>query len=220
MASSSSAPTRTTAAITPTDQVPTGRLAVLSAFAMAANALPLPIVPDYMVARVRGATAHDTVTRHGLSLTKEARAIFEGASPGSSFTARRAGEAVLREVLKRLGPLAVVTTATRGLEVYALGKLLDRYIERVRTSGSVRIDVEEAKRVRDAIDRAVLRVISPTLQPSTAMLPQSVEDLRSQTARVIDAVILTSASLPGYVERRLEAAFDEVVSETPEIRNG
>jgi hypothetical protein len=220
MASSSSASTPTAAATTPTDPAPTGRLAVLSAFAMAANALPLPIIPDYMVARVRGAMAHDTVTRHGLSLTKEARAIFESASSGSSVSARRAGEAVVRQVLKRLGPLAALTTVTRGLEVYALGKLLDRYIERVRTSGSVRIDVEEAKRVRDAIDRAVIRAISPALQPSAALLPRSVEDLRSQATRVVDAVILTSASLPGYIERRLDAAFDEVVSETPEIRNG
>jgi hypothetical protein len=186
---------------------------------MAANALPIPIVPHYMVGRVRGAMAHDTVTRHGLSLTREARAVFEGASSGSGAAARKAGEAVVRQVLKRLGPLAALTTVTRGLEVYALGKLLDRYIERVRTSGSVRIDVEEATRVRDAIDRAVLRAISPALQPSPAMLPRSVEDVRSQVTRVVDAVILTSASLPGYIERRLEAAFDEVVSETPEIRD-
>lgn len=219
MASSSTASSPNAAATTPTEPAPTGRLVVLSALAMAANAIPIPIVPHYMVARVRGAMAHDTVTRHGLSLTKEARAIFESASFGSGVTARKAGEAVVHQILKRLGPLAALTTVTRGLEVYALGKLLDRYIERVRTSGSVRIDVEEATRVRDAIDRAVLRSISPALQPSAAMLPRSVEDVRSEVTRVLDAVILTSASLPGYIERRLEAAFDEVVSETPGIRN-
>ena len=39
-------------------------------------------------------------------------------------------------------------------------------------------------------------------------------DLRDELTRWIDAALLTSASVPSYVERRLEAAFDEIVRET------
>ena len=44
------------------------------------------------------------------------------------------------------------------------------------------------------------------------MLP-GVEDLRDEFTRWIDAALLTAAGLPGYLERRLDAAFDAVVAE-------
>jgi hypothetical protein len=220
MSSPSSAASSSPAATT-TDPAPTGRLAVLTAFALAASAVPLPVLPDLVVVRVRGATAHDTVARHGLSLTNEARAIFASADAGSNkVLARKAGEALVREVLKRLGPLGALTTLTRGLEVYALGILLDRYIQRVRASGSVRIDIKEAKRVRDAIDKAVLRSLSPALAPSSTTLRRGAEDLRGEVTRWTDALLLTGASLPGYIERRLHAAFDEIASESSGLRDG
>jgi hypothetical protein len=187
---------------------------------MAANAVPLPIVSDVMVARVRGAIAHDTVARRGLSLTPEARAVLASADPESRAIARKAGEAVVRQVVKRLGPLSVVATVSRGVEAFALGLLLERYLERVRASGSVRIDIDEARRVRDAIDRAVLRVISPAIRPALTTMSHGSEDLRSETTRFLDTLLLTGASLPSYFERRLEAAFDDVAAETPGLRDG
>lgn len=200
--------------------LPTGRLTVLSAFVMAANAVPIPLLPDAVVARVRGAIAHDTAARHGLGLTADARTVLSSVDAENRAIARRAGETVIREVLKRLGPLAVVGTVSRGVEAYALGLLFNRYIERVRASAQVRIDVDEARRVRDAIDRAVLRVLSPALKPETTTMSRGSEDLRTETTRWVDTMILTGASLPGYLERRLEAAFDEIAAETPELRNG
>lgn len=204
-----------------TEPAPSGRLAVLTAFALAASAIPLPLLPDFVVVRVRGATAHDVVARHGLSLTNEARAVL--ASPGGTsekVLARKAGETVVREILKRLGPMAAVATITRGVEVFALGLLLDRYIERVRASASVRIDIDEAKRVRDAIDKAIFRSLSPTLAPSSTTLRRGAEDLRGEITRWADAAFLTGASLPSYIERRLHAAFDEIVAESPGLRDG
>jgi hypothetical protein len=47
-----------------------------------------------------------------------------------------------------------------------------------------------------------------------------VEDLRDEFTRWIDALLLTSAALPSYLERRLEAAFDEIVEQTPGLKNG
>ena len=202
-----------------TEHPPAGRLAILTALVMGANAVPLPLLPDFMIARVRGAIAHDTATRHGLSLTKDARTILASADPESRALARRTGEAVLRQLARRVGPLAVLATLSRGLEAYALGLLFDRYIQRFRASGSVRIDIDEARRVRDAIDRSVLRVLSPALKPSLTMVRPGAEDLRPEATRLLDSILLTGASLPSYLERRLEAAFDEIARDTPGMRD-
>lgn len=198
---------------------PAGRLAILTAFVMGANAVPLPLLPDFVIARVRGAIAHDTAARHGLSLTQDARRVLASADPESHALTRRAGEAVLRQLARRLTPLAAVATVSRGLEAFALGLLFDRYIQRFRAPGSVRIDVGEARRVRDVVDRTVLHVFSPAVRPSLATVSPGVEDLRSEVMRFFDSLLLTGASLPSYIERRLEAAFDEIARDTPGMRD-
>jgi hypothetical protein len=199
---------------------PSGRLAVLTAYALAVNAIPIPFLPDRVLQRVRGAIVHDVVSRHGLSLTSDARKIL--ADPSSEHRTRlvRAAEGVARQLLRRLRPLSALDAVSRGVEVYALGHLLDRYIREVRPTATVRVHLEEARRVRDVIDRTVLRALSPTLRANETMVPESLEDLRDEFTRWVDAVLLTSAALPSYVERRLEAAFDQIIAETPGIRDG
>ena len=208
-----------TVALSPSSTPPTGRLAVMTAYAVAASAIPVPFLPDRVLVRVRGAVIHDVAARHGLSLTSDARA--ELAEPDSETRTRlvRAAESVARQLLRRLRPLGVLTAASRGVELYALGLLLERYIERVRLAGAVRMHLEEARLVRDAIDRSVLRALSPALRPSSTTVGEGVEDLRDEFTRWIDAMILTSAALPSYLERRLEAAFDEIVEQTPGLKN-
>jgi hypothetical protein len=125
-----------------------------------------------------------------------------------------------RQLLRQLRPLGVLSAAARGLEMFALGLLLERYVTRVRTTRAVRIHQEEARLVRTAIDRAVVRAFSPSLRPQTTTLNEGVEDLRDEFTRWLDALVLTSAALPGYLERRLETAFDEVVAQTPGFRDG
>jgi hypothetical protein len=208
-----------TVALTPSVPPPTGRLTVMTAYAVAATAIPIPFVPDRVLFRVRGALVHDIAARHGLSLTTDARAVF--AEPDSETRTRvvRAAESVLRQFLRRLRPLGVLTAASRGLEMYALGHLLERYITRARTSSAVRVHYEEARLVRDAIDRAVLRAFSPALRPATATMNEGSEDLRDELTRWVDALLLTSAALPSYLERRLDAAFDEIVAEMPGLKD-
>jgi hypothetical protein len=192
---------------------PSGRLGLMTAFAVAASAVPVPIVPDRLVDRVRGAIAHDTVARHGLSLTTEARAVL--AAPGGLDRAMaiKAAEVLLTAVLRRLGPLGAAVLVARGLETFALGHLLDRYFAHHRKERGVRIQADEARHVRSLIDRALVRSFSPNLRPHMAILPGPVEDVRDEWTRWTDAVLLTTAALPSYVERRLEAAFDQVIAE-------
>ena len=116
-------------------------------------------------------------------------------------------------ILRRPGPLAAVVLVARGLETFALGHLLDSYLARHRTERGVRIQADEARHVRSLIDRALVRSFSPNLHPAIATLPGPVEDVRDEWTRWTDAVLLTTATLPSYVERRLEAAFDQVIAE-------
>jgi uncharacterized protein (DUF697 family) len=209
-----------TVALSPPSAPPTGRLAVMTVYAVAVTAIPIPFVPDRVLVRVRGAVVHDVAARHGLSLTSDARAVL--AEPDSEARTRlvRAAESVARQILRRLRPFGVLTAASRGIELYALGVLLDRYFSKVRAHGAVRMHLEEARLVRDAIDRSLLRTLSPALRPAPTTLGEGVEDLRDEFTRWIDALLLTSAALPSYLERRLEAAFDEIVEQTPGLKNG
>lgn len=175
--------------------------------------MPVPVLPDRVVDRVRGAIAHDSAARHGLSLTTEARAVL--AAPGGLDRAMaiKALEMVITTILKRLGPLGAAVFVARGLETFALGHLLDVYFLRHRKERGVRIQADEARHIRSLIDRAILRAFSPNLQPATATLPGPVEDVRDEWTRWSDALLLTAASLPSYVERRLVAAFEQVAQE-------
>jgi hypothetical protein len=194
---------------------PAGRLAVLTALAAAATAVPLPILPDKLLSRVRGAIAHDVLARHGLSLTTDAREVFAEPDfdPRAAAMLRKGAEFAVRRLVGRLGPVALLGSAARAVEVFALGHLLDRYAAKVRETGAVRVQPDEARRVRVLVNRALLRAISPSLRPTSQTNPAGVEDLRDEFTRWSDTLILTGASLPSYVVRRLEAAFDEIVAE-------
>jgi hypothetical protein len=194
----------------------TGRLALLTGFSVAASAIPLPFLPDRVIVQVRGAIVQDVVARHALSLTTDARAALAKTSADAPMRDLvRKGIAVLsKTILKRLGPLALISTAASGVEAYALGLLLEHYIEHHRPRGAVRIHAEEARELRDRIDRAIVRAVSPNLRPEPLPLLPGGEDLRDELTRWIDTVILAGASFPAYLERRLTSAFDEITRES------
>ena len=201
-----------------TANAPTGRLAVLSAASMGALALPLPVVPERVVGRLRGALAHDIAARYGLSMTADARKILADPSrQGPQHIARTTFELIGRTLLSR-GPLGALASVAGGLEVYAFGHLFERYVVRIRNTQAVRIGIDEAKLIRQLIDRSILRLLSPYLRLTSITMQDVVDDLRDEFTRWVDTAILTSASLPSYFERRLEAAFDEVAAEHQEER--
>jgi uncharacterized protein (DUF697 family) len=208
-----------TVAITPPSAAPSGRLAVMTAYAVAATVIPIPFVPDRVISRVRGALVYDVASRHGLSLTTDARAALAEADSEMRTKLVRTAETIARQLLRRVRPLGFLSSASRGVEMYALGLLFERYITKARRSAAVRLHQEEARLVREAIDRAMLRAFSPSLTPATTTVNEGVEDLRDEFTRWIDALLLTSAAVPSYLERRLEAAFDEIVAEMPGLRD-
>ncbi len=206
------------------DLLVSSRLATFTALGVASGALPLPYVPASLRRALRGALAHDVAARNGLSLAADARELLAAPSndaPAAGRWLSGAAGFVVRRVASRLGPLALLPPVRAGLETFALGVLFERYARTVRRDPSVRVDAAEARRVRELIDRAVLRAFHPELRPSegTSHAPAP-EDFRDDVTRVLDSVLIAGADLPSYLIRRLEGAFDAVVAEHPELAAG
>ena len=193
----------------PRDRIGTGRLGTYSMLGAVAAAVPLPIVPGSLAWRIRGALVQDVCARNGLSVTPEARRVL--AAPGLAEGPAGVLGAALRfatmSIFSRLGPLTVLPPIRSALLTFAIGHLLARHLA-MRTERAVRIDVEEARRVRHAIERALAHLIS-TPARGERDVGSAPEELRDQFTQATDGVIAAVASLPGYIVRRLEAAFDE-----------
>lgn len=195
-------------------QMSGSRLGTYSVLGAVTGIVPLPWVPSLFVRRVRGALAHDITARHGLSLTPQARDIL--ANPLGSDAARgwlsQGVTFAVSRALGRLGPLSFVAPLRSALGTFVLGHLLHRYLETARTARAVRIDVEEARRVRRAMDQALIYAVTTQASEGRETPPAAGEDLRDDGTRLTDGVILSVVSLPGWLVRRLEAAFDEVIT--------
>lgn len=189
-----------------------GRIGTYTALGAVGATVPLPWVPDAVTRRIRGAMLHDMAARQGLSLTPEARAILAHGVDGSEEMkwVAQGVRYIARVVLSRYGPLALIQPVRSGVATYVLGHLFHRYLETVRTDRAVRIDVEEARRIRRAIDGALIHMVTGPVQTPRETFAVPPEDLRDGTTRVIDGALLALASVPGWLTRRLEAAFDDV----------
>jgi len=201
--------------------MPRSTQARVTVFAIAgaiAGIVPLPIVPRRILRLIRGAMAHDVCSQHGLALTAEAREILAepsagGARPGIG---KDALVYVATRALARIGPYATIVAPVRSaFETLAFGRLLDRYIEKFRSSSNrgrvVRIDGEEAHRIRDMLDRATMRVIKPGLMTGEAIVTEPPEDYRDTVEKAIDTAMITAARLPEWLATRLDAALDDVM---------
>jgi hypothetical protein len=191
------------------------RLSVYAALGASVSAVPLPWLPDSLVRRVRGALVHDIAVRHGLSLTPEAREILCEPSgpdgPRSVLTQamRFLGVRFATRALTRLGPVGMLWPLRGALRTYVLGHLFDRYLDLARTDRAARIDVEEARRVRQAVDGALARAL--TVDPGELQEPTIIDDQRDAVTAVVDTVLGLAAGVPGRLVRRLDAAFDELL---------
>jgi len=193
----------------PRDRLGAGRLGTYSALGAAAAAIPIPIVPGSLASRVRGALVHDVCARHGLSVTPEARRVLaaHGLAEGPDGFFGMALRFATTRVFSRLGPLTFLPPLRSALLTYAIGHLLSRYLD-ARAERSVRVDVDEARRVRRAIERAITKAVA-TPAPGERDVGSAPEELRDPLTQATDGIIAAVASLPGNVVRRLEAAFDE-----------
>lgn len=99
--------------------VDSSRLAVYTALGASVGALPVPWLPGSLLRSVRGALAHDIAVVHGLSLTREARAVLaeptgaDGARGFFAQTLRYLGVRLALRTLASLGPVAAIGRSER-----------------------------------------------------------------------------------------------------------
>ena len=191
--------------------VSSGRLSVYAALGGITGAVPLPWLPDALARRIRGALVYDIAARHGLSLSPDAREALcepsgvEGPRSLLSHITRFLG----LKLLARIGPVAFVAPARDALTTYVLGRLFDRYLSRARSGRAIRIDVDEARAVRKAIDRALIHALSTDTK--RADVTAAPEELRDGITQFVDSVIGATAGVPEFLIRRIDTAFDGLI---------
>jgi hypothetical protein len=191
-----------------------GRLGVYAVLGGSAGTVPLPWVTDVLVRYVRGALLQEIAARRGVSLTPEAREVL--ADPQGPAAPRGLAAQALRflgarlavRMLTSLGPGALLWSLGGTLRTYALGRLFDRYLARGRSQRAVRIDAEEARRIRKAIDTAMARAL--TTAAGFGPEPTVIDDQRDAATAFVDAALGFAARVPSWMTRRLDVAFDEV----------
>jgi hypothetical protein len=196
---------------------PPGQLGTFAVLGAAAGTVPLPWLPAALARRIRGALVQDIAARHGVGLSPGARSVL--ADPERDRKKHGAvAEAFAylgRKLLVRFGPLGVLPPLRAALETYVLGYLLDRYLRRAaRPWGDAgeRIEVREAKLVRGAIERAVVRVASPESGLQWPAMPVSPDDSRDELTQAVDGLLSATATIPSWLLHRLDVAFDEVLA--------
>ncbi len=189
------------------------RIGVYTVLGTLSGVVPLPWLPEAAVRQIRGTLAHEVATRHGLSLTPEARRILANTS-GVEGPRGMLAEAFMfasTKVLGRFGPLGVLSPVRFGVTTFLLGHLFQRYLETVRRDRSVRVDAEEARKIRRALDLAILYVFTTEVDRDKFEIPRASEDLRDGTTQLLDSVLISLANLPAWLVRRVEASFDDLI---------
>ncbi len=193
------------------------RIGVYTTLGTLTGIVPLPWLPDAVVRRIRGTLAHEVASRHGLSLTPEARRILSSTSgvEGPRGLFQEAFVFASSKVLRRFGPVAFVAPLRFGVSTFLLGHLLQRYLESARTDRSIRVDAEEARRVRRALDQAMLYAFTVEAPGPDDAAPRPPEDLRDATTQILDGLLIGLANVPSWLLRRVESSFDELVLAPP-----
>jgi hypothetical protein len=193
---------------------PPGKLETFAVLGACVGTVPLPWLPDALARRLRGALVQDIAARHGLALTSDARRML--ADPGATKTKRGAlGQAfgfLSKKVLVRFGPLALLPPLRAAIETYVLGYLFDRYLARDSRPPRTRVDEDEARVVRQAIERAVLRVVSPEGGLQWPVTPLPPEESRDEITQALDGLLSATTTIPAWLLDRLATAFDETLA--------
>ncbi len=196
----------------PPHRVYDGRLGVYAALGAYARTIPLPWVPSAVLQRVRGALLSDLAACYGVSLTGDARAeLSDPRGPKRAQTLatqalRIAGDRVAARTLRALGPIGLFVPLRGAVQTYVLGRLFDRYLEHRPAELGLVIDVDEASRLRIAIDGALLRAITVAGLGAGSGL----DDIDPAGAW-LDRALQRVARVPARLTRRLDAGFDDLI---------
>jgi hypothetical protein len=194
---------------------------VYAAIAGLAGAIPLPILDSALSELARGAAMRRVAKRHGVVLTPDARAILAG--PGAvGATSSERGRLLRAALSSVLAPLRIASRIEDGVATLFAAILLDHYLRRPDRPRGAALVESEARRVRAAMESAVVasgfdalktvplglfRVLKDGL---TAMVSVDGES-RSPLERLVDTILDELADGPDELVDTLSLHFDEAL---------
>jgi hypothetical protein len=114
-------------------------------------------------------------------------------------------------MLGRFGPARLLSPVRTALDTFVLGHLFARYLSS-RRDVTLRIEQDEAETLRNLIDRALLQTLTSGVELEPLPLLAAPEELRDEVTRAVDGVLIATATVPSWLMRRLDAAFDELLA--------
>ncbi len=185
-----------------------GAVSVYAAAAGLASALPIPFVDGIVAAAARGGAMRRIAKRRGISLTSEARHVLGKA--GIDRDPKVKGYRLVRSVVQRFVlPLAALDRVEDGLASLASSLLFQRYLELEDVPSGTTIDAPEAKRIRRAIDIAVVGGVGDAMKT----VPDNMRDLGN-------ALIAAARSLDDEGRGRHEAVLDTLLDAIADVPEG
>lgn len=191
------------------------RVGVYTMLGAATGFVPLPWVPEALARRVRGAILEDVSARYLVTIGREAR--DELARPGSALPSAKGGVQQAATFLTtrvlarfaRIGPLALYAPLRTALETYVFARLVERYFTK-RGGSAARLELDEAKGLRRAIDSALTKALKARPGRFDFTVPRRPDDDRDALTATIDRVLIGAAGLPEWLVGHVDAAFDDL----------
>lgn len=120
-----------------------------------AAAVPMPFVDTFLARTARGSAMRRVASRHGLTLSPEARKVLGGIELPKAASV--SGYKVARTVLQRyLFPMLPISRVEDGLATLGSAMLFDSYLRHRPVAKGTMIDEAMAKTIRTSIDAALL----------------------------------------------------------------
>jgi hypothetical protein len=183
-----------------------------------AGSVPVPLLDDWLAALIRRRAVRRLADARRVDLSEGAvRAVAEGRVPPPDLKSIFKGTAlsllVRRAWRRALLLLALIRRADETGRTFAVLTLFDHYCARVHVGGELQVD--EARRLRDAIDRAVARGRGGL---SGRILRRSVAGMGRAVARAPMEIVYaaTGGRLRKLLDREDETQAEEIVDEALE----
>jgi hypothetical protein len=194
-----------------------GPLGVYAVAAGLASAIPIPVLDSALGGLARGAAMRRVAERHGVRLRPDARELL--AQPMGASARGRRGRIVRAVALRVLAPLRVPARIEEVVETILSAALLDHYLTRADRPAGAPLHLDEARRIRRAIDAAGTRTAAASVRSMPRSLLDAVRDAgraavgfddedRTPAERTIDTLLDALADAQRGVSDDLRRAFD------------
>jgi hypothetical protein len=183
----------------------------------------VPLLDAVLSELARGAAMRRVARRHGVVLTPDARAILAGQGAVHATSTER-GRLLKSALSSFLAPFRIAARVEDAVGTLLAAILLDYFLRRpYRTRGAVLAE-EEARRVREAIERAVgaagfdaLKTVPLGLfrilrRGFEALVTPDQSESRSPIERFVDAVLDGLADAPNELVDGLIHSFDDALA--------